>query len=91
MLLTTGDGYDNSYTNTSTISSTRFPGKMMEKLNGVPLIEHVYNKCVATGLDTYVLTDAQEVYNYIGGGKCLMTQDAENLSLIHISEPTRPY
>jgi 3-deoxy-manno-octulosonate cytidylyltransferase (CMP-KDO synthetase) len=59
-------------------ASTRFPGKMMEKLNGVPLIEHVYNKCVATGLDTYVLTDAQEVYNYIGGGKCLMTQDAEN-------------
>jgi len=59
-------------------ASTRFPGKMMEKLNGVPLIEHVYNKCVATGLDTYVLTDAQEVYNHIGGGKCLMTKEADN-------------
>ena len=59
-------------------ASTRFPGKMMEKLNGVPLIEHVYNKCVATGLDTYVLTDAQEVYNYIGGGKCIMTKEADN-------------
>jgi 3-deoxy-manno-octulosonate cytidylyltransferase (CMP-KDO synthetase) len=59
-------------------ASTRFPGKVMTELNGVPMIEHIYNKCAATGLDTYVLTDAQEVYNYMGGGKCIMTQDAEN-------------
>ena len=59
-------------------ASTRFPGKMMAKLNGVPLVEHVYNRCAGTGLDTYVLTDSQEVYNYIGGGKCIMTQEAEN-------------
>ncbi len=59
-------------------ASTRFPGKMMAKLNGVPLVEHVYNKCAATGLDTYVLTDNQEVYNYLGGSKCLMTKEADN-------------
>ena len=59
-------------------ASTRFPGKMMAKLNGVPLVEHVYNKCAATGLDTYVLTDHQDIYNYMGGNRCLMTQDAEN-------------
>ena len=59
-------------------ASTRFPGKMMAKLNGVPLVEHVYNKCSATGLDTYVLTDHQDIYNYMGGNRCLMTQDAEN-------------
>jgi len=59
-------------------ASTRFPGKMMAPLNGVPLVEVVYNKCSATGLDTYVLTDAQEVYNHMGGGKCIMTQEAEN-------------
>ena len=59
-------------------ASTRFPGKMMAKLNGVPLVEHVYNRCAATGLDTYVLTDNQEVYNYLGGGKCLYTTEAEN-------------
>jgi len=59
-------------------ASTRFPGKMMELLNGVPLIEHVYNRCVATGLDTYVLTDHQDIYNYLGGSKCIMTQEAEN-------------
>ena len=59
-------------------ASTRFPGKMMELLNDVPLIEHVYNRCVATGLDTYVLTDHQDIYNYLGGSKCIMTQEAEN-------------
>jgi 3-deoxy-manno-octulosonate cytidylyltransferase (CMP-KDO synthetase) len=59
-------------------ASTRFPGKMMAKLNGVPLVEHVYNKCAATGLDTYVLTDHQDIYNYMGANRCLMTQEAEN-------------
>lgn len=59
-------------------ASSRFPAKMMAKLNGVPLIEHVYNKCVATGLDTYVLTDHQDIYNHMGAGKCLMTNEADN-------------
>ena len=59
-------------------NSSRFPGKMMKKLNGVPLVEHVYNICAATGLDTYVLTDHQDIYNYMGANRCLMTQDAEN-------------
>jgi len=59
-------------------ASTRFPGKIMAKLNGVPMVEHVYNKCVATGLDTYVLTDNQDVYNYLGASKCLWTTEAEN-------------
>jgi len=58
--------------------STRYPGKMLAELNGVPLVEHVYNKCVTTGLDTYVLTDHQEIYNRLGGNRCIMTQDAEN-------------
>ena len=59
-------------------ASTRFPGKMMAQLNGVPLIEHVYNRCAGTGYDTYVLTDHQEIYNYMGGNRCLMTSDADN-------------
>ncbi len=59
-------------------ASTRYPGKMLEELNGVPLIEHVYNKCIATGLDTYVLTDHQDIFNRLGASKCLMTKDAEN-------------
>lgn len=59
-------------------NSSRFPGKMMSLLNGVPLVEHVYNKCAATGLDTYVLTDHQDIYNHLGADKCLWTTDAEN-------------
>jgi 3-deoxy-manno-octulosonate cytidylyltransferase (CMP-KDO synthetase) len=59
-------------------ASSRFPGKMMATLNGVPLVEYVYDKCAATGLDTYVLTDHQDIYNHMGGNKCLMTRDAEN-------------
>tara|TARA_B100000085_G_C18476477_1_gene485372 strand:- start:401 stop:1009 length:609 start_codon:yes stop_codon:yes gene_type:complete len=51
---------------------------MMAQLNGVPLIEHVYNRCAGTGYDTYVLTDHQEIYNYMGGNRCLMTSDADN-------------
>ena len=59
-------------------ASTRFPGKMMANLNGVPLVKYVYDKCAATGLDTYVLTDNQDIYNYMGGNRCIMTQDADN-------------
>ena len=59
-------------------ASTRFPGKMMSKLNGVPLVEHVFNRCAATGLDTYILTDHQDIYDYMGADKCIMTQEADN-------------
>ena len=37
--------------------STRFPGKPLTMLDGVPMIKRVYNACKATGLPTYVLTD----------------------------------
>lgn len=59
-------------------NSSRLPGKMMEKLNGVPLVEHVYNRCASTGLDTYVLTDHQDIYNHMGSGRCIMTSVASN-------------
>lgn len=59
-------------------ASTRYPGKMLAELNGVPLVEHVYNRCAATGLDTFVLTDHQSIYNHMGASKCIMTKDAEN-------------
>jgi spore coat polysaccharide biosynthesis protein SpsF len=28
------------------LSSSRFPGKMLEKLDGIPLVEYVYNRCI---------------------------------------------
>lgn len=47
-------------------ASTRFPGKPLATLNGVPLIKRVYDICKSTDIDTYVLSDNQEIYNVIG-------------------------
>jgi len=38
-------------------NSTRFPGKPLCDLDGVPMIKRVYNACKASGLPTYILTD----------------------------------
>lgn len=46
--------------------STRFPGKPLVELDGVPMIKRVYDTCKSTGIDTYVLTDDQRIYNAIG-------------------------
>ena len=37
--------------------STRFPGKPLIELDGVPMIKRVYDACVASKIPTYVLTD----------------------------------
>ena len=48
-------------------------------LDGVPMIKRVYDACIASNLPTFVLTDHQEIYNYMGGGKCIMdTADYQN-------------
>ncbi len=45
-------------------NSSRFPGKMLADMgNGKTLIEHVYEKCILAGFDTYVLTDHVEIEN----------------------------
>lgn len=44
-------------------NSTRFPGKPLTLLDGVPMIKRVYNACRASGLDTYVLTDDRRIFN----------------------------
>ena len=59
-------------------SSSRFPAKMLAGLNGVPLVRHVYDKCKATGLDTYVLTDERRIAHQIPYSDVIFTNDAEN-------------
>jgi 3-deoxy-manno-octulosonate cytidylyltransferase (CMP-KDO synthetase) len=54
--------------------STRFEGKPLAELNGVPLIKRVYDICKSTGLDTYVLTDDQRIYNVVGP-QCIIDRD----------------
>ncbi len=38
-------------------NSTRFPGKPLCMLDGVPMIKRVYDACTASKIPTYVLTD----------------------------------
>ena len=54
--------------------STRFPGKPLALLDGVPMIKRVYDACTASKIPTYVLTDHQDIYNVIGPN-CIMDND----------------
>jgi 3-deoxy-manno-octulosonate cytidylyltransferase (CMP-KDO synthetase) len=60
------------------LASTRFPNKMLAELNGVPLIKHVYNRCIETGFDTFVVTPDKEIVDVIGKDNTLLVGDAEN-------------
>ncbi len=41
--------------------STRFTGKPLCMLDGVPMIKRVYDACIASKIPTYVLTDDQRI------------------------------
>ena len=58
--------------------STRYPGKPLVDLGGIPMIKRVYDACKATGIDTYVLTDHQDIYNLIGPNAYMDREDYEN-------------
>ena len=47
--------------------STRFPGKPLELLDGVPMIRRVADAARESGLPVYVLTDDQRVANCVNG------------------------
>lgn len=59
--------------------STRFPGKPMVLIHGIPMIGHVYLRtCMCRNLsETYVATCDEEIFQYISGigGKAIMTTD----------------
>lgn len=61
------------------MASTRFPGKPMAKIKGIPMIGHVYYRCKMCPIltDVYVATCDKEIYDYIEsiGGKAVMTAD----------------
>ena len=54
--------------------STRFPGKPLCKLGDKTMIETVYDKCVATGYDTYVLTDDMRIFNLFNDRNCYIDE-----------------
>ena len=62
------------------MNSSRFPGKPMKKILGIPMIGHVYKrvKMCKTIKQVYVATCDQEIYDYIKsiGGKVVMTSES---------------
>ena len=61
------------------MDSSRFPGKPLKKIHGMPMIGHCYHRtAIAPGVDkTYVATCDSEIYNYITsiGGNAVMTSN----------------
>lgn len=52
--------------------STRFPGKPLAPLNGVPMIRMVYERCRKSGLDVYVLTDDDRIASKFTEGEVIV-------------------
>jgi len=58
-------------------NSTRYPGKPLAMLDGVPMIKRVYDACVASKIPTYVLTDDMRIFNLFGPRQCWIDQEKE--------------
>lgn len=61
------------------MGSSRFPGKPLAKIQGIPMIGHVYYRCkMSQALDeVYIATCDEEIRQYAEriGAKCVMTAD----------------
>jgi len=63
----------------SRYNSSRFPGKPLAMLDGVPMIKRVYDACVASNLPTYVLTDDVRVASVFHNASVIIDyKDYEN-------------
>jgi 3-deoxy-manno-octulosonate cytidylyltransferase (CMP-KDO synthetase) len=58
------------------MESSRFPGKPLAKILGMPMIQHVYNKSLNNGADVIVATCNNEIKLFIEkiGGKSILTK-----------------
>lgn len=72
------------------MASSRFPGKPMAEIGGIPMIGHVYfrTKMSRTLDDVYIATCDKEIADYIGsiGGRAIMTSDAHERCTDRIAE-----
>lgn len=61
------------------MASSRFPGKPLAKIHGIPMVGHVYFRSKMSQIlsEVYVATCDREIYHYIEsvGGKPVMTRD----------------
>lgn len=62
------------------MASSRFPGKPMKDIFGMPMIEHVYRRVKMSKIlsEVYVATCDKEIFDHIKsiGGKAVMTSDS---------------
>jgi len=65
------------------MSSTRLPGKPLERIGDKTMIQRVYENCKDTDAsDVYVATDSQEIYDHVSRfGKCILTPEFDNGTL----------
>lgn len=72
------------------MESSRFPGKPLVKINGIPMIGHVYFRSKMSSLldDVYVATCNKEIEEYISsiGGKAIMTSNKHKRASDRIAE-----
>ena len=72
------------------MGSSRFPGKPMKKIHGMPMIGHCYHRtAIALGVDaTYVATCDIEIAEYINsiGGHAIMTSNTHTRATTRTAE-----
>ena len=72
------------------MASSRFPGKPMKKIHGMPMIGHCLKRSLLckTLNDVYVATCDLEIFNYITsvGGKAIMTSDSHERASDRVAE-----
>ncbi len=69
--------------------STRFPGKPLALLWGKPIIQHVYERAIASGIkDVYVATDDERIFKAVEefGGKAIYTKKEHTCGTERIAE-----
>src|SRR5271157_2878025 len=82
------------------MASSRFPGKPLAKIQGIPMVGHVYyrSKMSSALKDVYVATCDTEIEAYVAsiGGKCIMTantheraSDRAAEAMLKVEEKTR--
>jgi 3-deoxy-manno-octulosonate cytidylyltransferase (CMP-KDO synthetase) len=72
------------------MESSRFPGKPLAKINGIPMIGHVYFRSKMSDLldAVYVATCNNEIIEYVESihGKAIMTSDKHKRASDRIAE-----
>ena len=61
----------------SRLAATRLPNKPLLQINGLSIINHVYEKAVSTNIgDVFVATGDKEILEEVNknGGKCILTK-----------------